>query len=246
MTSIDDWIAAREVARCSVLHWDSFEEGVGIVFHLDSGRGIRAHFGVKLCMHMMVQESFQARPSSRSIRLCCSPCCSPSCSPGRRWSRRWPRWRRLGPWATRPPPSRLEIKMMYLALALHFFAFDMRTACNSKTSFRNFWHRRCSTSNHSSLRDVFVFFFFLSHWYSFCYRFRCGQPGRRLRLLLKKQDLPFLWIGVQSYLAIIVSGWFPLIKNGTDNICDEAQVTNKSHVLLLRSIVIHQSQKTLI
>ena len=32
----------------------------------------------------------------------------------------------------------------------------------------------------------------------------------------------------------------------TENICDEAKVTNKSHVLLLWSIVIHQSQKTLI
>ena len=32
------------------------------------------------------------------------------------------------------------------------------------------------------------------------------------------------------------NGWFPLIKMGTENICDEAKVTNKSHVLLLWSI----------
>ena len=54
MTSIDDWIAAREVARCSVLvvlHGDGFQEGVGILFHLDTGRGIRAHFGKTLYAH---------------------------------------------------------------------------------------------------------------------------------------------------------------------------------------------------
>ena len=138
MTSIDDWIAAREVARCSVLvvlHGDGFQEGVGILFHLDTGRGIRAHFGKTLYAHggtrdfpsntkqqinqTMLFTILFTREAMESAMATVATA------------------RAMGDAAT---PKQVEIKMvsLFLALVHHFLAFDVRTACNFKTSFRNF------------------------------------------------------------------------------------------------------------